>query len=65
MTSTPKGFGSVKAFEDEWIDVEPSYIDAGGVFLDLSTTAVWLSEKEAKRLRKLIKEAIKVGSVDG
>ena len=60
-----QGYGSVKGRDDERIYVEPSVIDIGGVYLDVSTSDVWLTEKQAKKLRKLIKEAIKAGLDNG
>lgn len=66
MTDTETGYGSVKTRDrGERIYVEPSCMDTGGVYLDMGTQSVWLSEKQAKKLRKLLKEAIKAGLVDG
>ena len=61
-----QGYGSVKTQDRcERIYVEPSSMDIGGVFLETDTQELWLTEKQAKKLRKLIKEAIKAGLVDG
>ena len=60
-----QGYGSVETRDDETIHVELSCVDIGGVFLGTDTLAIWLTEKQAKKLRKLIKEAIKAGLVDG
>ena len=65
MTDTKAGYGSVKGLDDERIYVEPSAVDIGGVYLDVPTQDLWLTEKQAKKLRKLIKEAIKAGLADG
>ena len=60
-----KGYGSVAGYDGDRIYVEPSVVDTGGVYLDVPTNDLWLTEKQAKKLRKLIKEAIKAGLVDG
>ena len=65
MTDTEPGYGHVDTREDGRIYVEPSCVDTGGVYIDVETQAMWLTEKQAKKLRKLIKEAIKAGLVDG
>ena len=65
MSDTRKGHGSVKGLDGERIYVEPSVVDTGGVYLDVPTNDLWLTEKQAKKLRKLIKEASKAGYVDG
>ena len=59
-----QGYGTVECHDGERIYVEPSIVDTGGVFLDVPTQDLWLTEKQAKKLRKLIKEAIKAGFVD-
>ena len=59
-----KGYGSVKGRGGDRIYVEPSAVDIGGVYLDGPTQELWLTEKQAKKLRKLIKEASKAGYVD-
>ena len=64
MTDTKAGYGSVKGLDDERIYVEPSIVDTGGVYLDVPSNDMWLTEKQAKKLRKLIKEASKAGYVD-
>ena len=58
-----KGHGSVEGRDGDRIDVLPSAIDIGGVYLDVPTQDLWLTEKQAKKLRKLVKEAIKAGYV--
>ena len=60
-----KGYGSVEGRDGDRIYVEPSAVDIGGVYLDVPTQELWLTEKQAKKLRKLIKEASKAGFVDG
>ena len=65
MTDTPEGQGHIEGRDGERVYVEPSCVDAGGVFLAITTESMWLTEKEAKKLRKLIKEARKVGLADG
>ena len=60
-----KGYGSVEGRDGDRIYVEPSAVDIGGVYLDVPTQELWLTEKQAKKLRKLIKEASKAGYVDG
>lgn len=65
MTDTKAGYGSVKGLDDERIYVEPSIADTGGVYLDVPSNYMWLTEKQAKKLCNLIKEAIKAGLVDG
>ena len=52
-----KGYGSVKGRDGDRIYVEPSAVDIGGVYLDVPTNDLWLTEKQYKKLRKLIKEA--------
>lgn len=59
-----KGYGSVEGRDDDRIYVEPSAVDIGGVYLDVPTQELWLTEKQAKKLRKLIKEASMAGYVD-
>ena len=54
-----KGNGSVEGRDGDRIYVEPSAVDIGGVYLDVPTNDMWLTEKQAKKLCKLIKEAIK------
>ena len=61
-----QGSGSVKTHDrSERIYVEPSSRDIGGVYLDVPKQDLWLTEKQAKKLCKLIKEAIKAGYVYG
>ena len=52
-----KGYGSAESRNGDRIYVEPSAVDIGGVYLDGPTQELWLTEKQAKKLRKLIKEA--------
>ena len=60
-----QGYGSVKGRDGDRIYVEPSAVDIGGVYLDVPTNDLWLTEKQAKKLRKLIKEAMKAGLDNG
>ena len=60
-----KGYGSVEGRDGDRIYVEPSAVDIGGVYLDVPTNDMWLTEKQAKKLRKLIKEASEVGLDNG
>ena len=60
-----KGYGSVDGRDGDRIYVEPSAVDIGGVYLDVPTQELWLTEKQAKKLRKMIKEASKAGFFDG
>lgn len=53
-----KGYGSVEARDGDRIYVEPSCVDTGGVYLDVSAWDMWLTEEQAKTLLKLIEEAI-------
>lgn len=59
-----QGYGPVEGRDGDRIYVEPSAVDIGGVYLDVPTQELWLTEKQAKKLRKLIKEASKAGYVD-
>ena len=65
MTDTKAGYGSVKGLDGDRIYVEPSVVDTGGVYLDVPTKDLWLTEKQAKKLCKLIKESIKAGLDNG
>lgn len=60
-----KGYGSVEGRDGDRIYVEPSAVDIGGIYLDLPTQDLWLTEKQAEKLRKLIKEASKAVYGDG
>ena len=60
MTDTEAGYGTAKTRDDEWIRVEPSCIDTGGVYMHVSDDDLWLTEEQVKELLKLIKEARKV-----
>ena len=64
MTDTKARYGTVPARDGDRIYVEPSLIDTGGIYIDVSARDIWLTEEQAKKLRKLIKEAIKAGLVD-
>ena len=55
-----KGYGTVKTRDDEWIRVEPSVVDTGGVYMHVSDDDLWLTKEQVKELWKLIKEARKV-----
>ena len=59
-----KRYGSVASRDGDRIYVEPSWIDTGGVYINVSERDMWLTEEKAKELRKLIKEASKAGLVD-
>ena len=60
-----KGYGSAESRNGDRIYVEPSVVDIGGVYLDVPKQDLWLTEKQAKKLCKLIKAAIKAGLDNG
>ena len=65
MTDTTEGQGHIEGRDGERVYVEPSCIDTGGVYMHVSDEDLWLTEKQVKKLLKLIKEARTVGLAGG